>query len=111
VSGGEQNTHAYPLANPTNASAQNLIKLERSTGQMQIILDDELSTVLEYWEADPAWDGQLFRSAVQISRQRNKKFIQKTMQLPDIPGNRPINVRWVDQNGVQAQILLEKPAG
>ena len=111
VSSGEHEVDAHHLVNPTGGNAQYLVKMERSANQLKLTIDEELSVLLEYCEVDPDWDGQIFRSAVQIVRQRNKKFIQNVVQLPDVPGNRPVCVRWVDLKGEQAQFRLDKPAG
>ena len=109
LSSGEHEEERQHLASPLSGIAHHLVRLERSAGRLQVILDEELSNLLEYWEVDPDYDGWFFRSAVQVARQRNKKIIQYVAQLPDMPGSRPVYVRWVDRKGEQAHCLLDKP--
>ena len=111
LSSGESESDLHHLVSPISGIAHHPVRLERSADRLLVILDEELSNLLEYWEVDPDYDGRLFRSAVQVTRERNKKIIQNVAQLPDMPGSRPVCVRWVDLKGEQAQFLLEKPAG
>ena len=109
--GTEHSFDAPGVASNQTDFAPQLVKLVRSANQLLLSLDDELSTRLEYWEIDPDWDGKLFRSAVQIGRPRNKKIIQNIVQLPDLPGERPVCIRWVDVNGERTQLQIARPKG
>jgi DNA modification methylase len=63
---------------------------------------------LDYWEADPAWDGQIFRSAAQAVRPLKKTPIRAQLVLPSLHQNYPIGVRLVEIDGSQSFITLEK---
>jgi DNA modification methylase len=54
---------------------------------------------LDYWEIDPNWDGQLFRSAYQVWRPRRKGDIPAEIRLP---------VEWM---GAQKRIRLVEIGG
>jgi DNA modification methylase len=48
----------------------------------EISLEQDLLTELDYWEVDPAWDGQVFRSAAQATRPHKKGQIRSQISLP-----------------------------
>jgi site-specific DNA-methyltransferase (adenine-specific) len=56
---------------------------------------------LDYWEVDPAWDGQIFRSARQAPRPVRAGAIPLEMELPGEAAN--VCVRAVTVNGEQLQ--------
>jgi DNA modification methylase len=62
---------------------------------------------LDYWEADPDWDGQVFRSAAQAVRPRKKKPIRIQLPIPPISKRRSIAVRLVRVSGEQEQTILK----
>jgi DNA modification methylase len=62
---------------------------------------------LDYWEADPDWDGEVFRSAAQAVRPRKKKPIQKDLPLPPVSEGQSIAVRLVQVSGEQKQTVLQ----
>lgn len=53
---------------------------------------------LEYWEVDPDWDGQLFRSASQAVRPLRKGDVSRELTLPATPRGKIIG-RGVDPSG------------
>jgi DNA modification methylase len=64
-------------------------KISVSTGKSftiqeenRVTIDQDLLANLDAWEIDPAWDGQIFRSAVQAVRPRKKGEISRTLSLP-----------------------------
>jgi DNA modification methylase len=64
---------------------------------------------LDYWEVDPAWDGQIFRSAVQGVRPRRQNGIAADLALPCLPleqKDRPVAVRLVTVRGDHLQVLI-----
>jgi hypothetical protein len=78
-----------PLSQSINLSVANqFVKIE--TGQLEEI---------DYWEIDPAWDGQIFRSAAQAARPRRRGAITDHLELPIKPGDLPICIRVVDLHG------------
>lgn len=62
---------------------------------------------LDYWEADPAWDGEVFRSAAQAVRPRKKKAIATQLSLPAGSESQTIAVRVVRVSGEQNQTILQ----
>jgi DNA modification methylase len=78
------------------------LKLENGA----VILETQALEALDYWEIDPAWDGQLFRSASQAVRPRRKQLISNRLDLPPRDKNQPINVRVVDIHGNTCCIYL-----
>ncbi|HEX7974780.1 MAG TPA: DNA methyltransferase [Anaerolineales bacterium] len=67
----------------------------------------QTSVDLDYWEVDPAYDGRVFRSAVQAVRPRGKGEIRRELKLPAPPGAQPICVRWVTADGEQRQLIID----
>jgi len=47
----------------------------------EISLEQDLLADLDYWEIDPAWDGQIFRSAAQATRPRKNSCICSQISL------------------------------
>jgi DNA modification methylase len=90
------------------------LKVNRKVGQSSLIqLSDQkvkiepvLSADLDYWEVDPDWDGQIFRSARQAVRPRNKEAIPTELMLPIPNKGKSIAVRLVKINGEQIQIVI-----
>ncbi len=84
-----------------------LIKTDAQlAGSLNLVLDDQsiklmgkLAEVIDYWEVDPAWDGQLFRSATQAMRPRGKGTITDRLDLPRTNNNLPTCSRVVDIHG------------
>lgn len=74
----------------------------------EITLSAELLFDLDYWEVDPAWDGETFLSAAQAVRPQRGKKIANQLTLPHAPGGKPVLVRLVKINGDQIQFELNK---
>jgi hypothetical protein len=65
----------------------------------------------DYWEVDPSWDGNLFRSAAQAVRPRRNKPILAQLPLPAFsrePGSLPIAIRMVTIHGEHVQAIINK---
>jgi DNA modification methylase len=77
--------------------------LQRSENSLAI--DPGLLADLDYWEADPDWNGQVFRSAAQAIRPRKKQPISGELTLPDTTGVGRVAVRLVKIDGEQIQII------
>jgi DNA modification methylase len=58
---------------------------------------------LEFWEVDPDWDGELFKSAAQARRQARSGEIPQEIKIKT---GRKVCVRLVTIQGVQYQIVL-----
>jgi len=74
----------------------------------ELSLSPAILESLDYWEVDPGWDGQVFRSAAQAVRPLKKTPISARLSLPDLREDRPIGVRLVEIDGSQSFIKLEK---
>lgn len=60
---------------------------------------------IDYWEADPSFDGNLFRSAAQAVRPLKREVIDTQLNLPISPDVQEICVRVVTVNGGQSSIV------
>lgn len=88
------------------------IRWSRPESELQLVLDGHSEETLDYWEVDPAWDGEVFRSAVQNARPQRRKPIPMTAQLPDVTGDYPLYVRVVFVSGERGWIIIgESNAG
>lgn len=70
--------------------------------QVLIAPADELA----YWEIDPAWDGQVFKSARQAVRPLRNGGIVASLPLAESKTGRSICVRAVTSTGEQYQVVL-----
>ncbi|MFO7624018.1 MAG: site-specific DNA-methyltransferase [Anaerolineales bacterium] len=78
------------------------ISNEESAGRSAYLSEDRLAE-LDYWEVDPAWDGQVFRSAAQAVRRPGASSMPSRLEFPDVPGGRPC-FRLVTTSGEIHQI-------
>lgn len=106
--GGEE---ASPLSCQERQLPPGLVSQEIVAGGVKITLDASLLPNLEYWEVDPAWDGEIFRSAVQVVRPRRKLLAANAALVPLVPGGKPICVRLIYANGEMTRAFLAKPSG
>ena len=105
VSGSDQ---AFSLKIDSN------LKVKRKVGQpgrirvsdQKVKIDPVLCDDLDFWEVDPDWDGQIFRSARQAVRPWNKGAISNELLLPIPNEGQSIAVRLVKINGEQIQIVI-----
>lgn len=74
----------------------------------EITLTPGIQESLDYWEVDPGWDGQVFRSAAQAVRPLKKAPISGRLHLPDLAADKPVGVRLVEIDGSQSFSKLEK---
>ncbi|MFN2266557.1 MAG: DNA-methyltransferase [Anaerolineales bacterium] len=90
------------------------LKVKRKVGQPSLIqvsdqkvkIDPVLCDDLDFWEVDPDWDGQIFRSVRQAVRPWNKGAISHELLLPVPNKGQSIAVRLVKINGEQIQIVI-----
>jgi DNA modification methylase len=73
------------------------VRFELGGGEIKLVTD-QLDSI-DYWELDPAWDGQVFRSAVQAVRPRARLPITDRFVLPHKNQQLPVLVRLVDIHG------------
>ena len=72
-----------------------------------VSMDAEILPALDYWEVDPDWDGNIFRSAAQAVRPRKNQPIASELSIPVPLGNRSC-VRWVTVDGQLFQTIVER---
>jgi DNA modification methylase len=82
----------------------NLKPVNMQTANQRVTLPPELLPSLDYWEADPAWDGKIFRSVAQALRPRKTQTIPGELTLPFPPQN--LCLRFVTITGDTYQIAL-----
>ncbi len=112
----EANTE-IPSKNPVEASASlsgNMdpiisFEVQDNPKSYHLILDKAVQEKIDYWEADPAWDGKIFRSAVQSTRPKKKSHINTLMNIPTQYSNKPVCTRCVFINGEQTQLIFKRP--
>jgi DNA modification methylase len=74
-----------------------------------ISIDDSLLTDLDYWEIDPAWDGETFRSAAQATRPRGTRRqggVASQLQVPVIAPTSQICIRFYHVSGELTYLIL-----
>jgi DNA modification methylase len=78
------------------ANQETGLKLSVEGDQVHLVGDD--INQVDYWEVDPDWDGQLFRSAIQAVRPLRKGNVAQQLTLPATPRGKIVG-RWVDASG------------
>lgn len=73
--------------------------------EQTLALEEHLLSNLDYWEVDPAWDGEVFHSAAQVFRPRGDNDLSSELNLPRTPGPGGIAVRLVKIDGEHNQII------
>jgi DNA modification methylase len=83
------------------ASQSSLLSFNHAPGSpnLQLFLSD---LQLDYWEADPAWDGETFRSAAQAYRPIRSGDIPLEIKMPVAGTN--VRIRAVTVNGEQIEL-------
>ncbi len=80
------------------------VSVKKSSQEIIITPADDLI----YWELDPDWDGQVFKSAAQAVRPLRKGKIVASLSLPESKTGRKVCVRAVTTEGEQDQIVIEE---
>jgi DNA modification methylase len=109
-----QGNHAAIVGEPEYPPEQENItgvSLTSVGGGLKLALPEELRVGVDYWEVDPGWDGQIFKSAVQVIRPRKKAPISSEVIIPDNRENTLVCIQIVRLNGERSRIVLSKPAG
>jgi DNA modification methylase len=100
------NTQPFTLQFETSITMERQPK--PSTGikftQTGLSLDKAFLSNLDYWEVDPAWDGDVFKSIAQAWRPLKRGKIPHELDLFYNTGVMPICVRLVQDDGAQFQI-------
>jgi len=96
---------AHPFFGETGLQ-ENPIRIEKETDTSCVAhLAEQLLAQLEYWEVDPAWNGQVFRSAAQAVRQRGAHSMPSRLVFPAVAGGQPC-FRLVTTSGEIHQFSL-----
>jgi DNA modification methylase len=72
-------------------------RVERQDHDIRLV-SEQLNAV-DYWEIDPAWDGKIFRSALQVTRPAGKQPIRDRLNISPMSSASVICVRVVDIHG------------
>jgi hypothetical protein len=75
---------------------------------IRVALAPHLIDGLDYWEVDPDWDGQVFRSYAQAGRPRRNGEIAAELLVPDRWVGERVAVRIVGITGHEELILLSR---
>jgi DNA modification methylase len=87
----------YQLA--AESEQANAIQIEQETSTtLSARVPEQLLSELDYWEVDPAWDGQVFHSAAQAVRKRGAHSMPSRLVFPTVPGDRAC-LRLVSTSG------------
>lgn len=79
-----------------------LITLQGESGRPTLKINPSLVEELDYWEADLAWDGEIFHSAAQAARPLRNEKIPDELTLPS--AGEKVAIRLVKINGEQLML-------
>ncbi len=86
------------------SSLEKNLSLELNDRKLRLVTDRPAN--IDYWEADPAWDGKQFHSSIQAVRPQGKGSIDQDLQLPGRTGKESVCVRIVDIHGKTYRVEL-----
>jgi DNA modification methylase len=84
---------------PTANDSPSPNSLRLNLDEQSIKLVTQQMDEIDYWEIDPAWDGKVFRSALQALRPTRRGKISDTLLLPCPTAGLPLRARVVDIHG------------
>ena len=90
----------------TQPELEETIQAHLQQGNLIVQLNSEACSNLEYWEVDPSWDGEVFRSAAQVVRRRKEAVVENLVSFPASKRNNPLCVRLVSNTGEMVQRVL-----
>lgn len=94
----------HPTPSEAEAGSPRMFTLD--VERQQVCLAAEYLPEIEYWEMDPSWDGQVFRSRAQAVRPRREPQVPDRLDIPPHPPGLPIFLRAVHTNGAVTQQAL-----
>ncbi len=113
-SGDGQETLKVALRNYVLLSPEAINLDEANRVKLHAVIAQEPLALIEYWAADPDYDGQVFRSVWQDYRGNTandgdplRVVTQATLTLPAKTGARRVCVRAVDVFGFEAEVSVE----
>jgi DNA modification methylase len=80
------------------------VQLASESETPRLRVDESLQDQLDYWEVDPRWDGEIFRSAAQAARPLRKGKIPTELCVPT--AGKQMRVRLVKINGEQVVLNI-----
>ena len=97
-------------ARPTSQPRRDADSLPVALTRGGLRLNPDEVPELDYWEADPCWDGEVFCSAAQAARPLRRGGLPLDLALPARAKEEPVCVRLVDVDGGQYQVVLRESA-
>ena len=88
----------------SSASKNDLVTLPASGESKIVCLNPQFTEQVDYWEVDPAWNGEVFQSAAQAVRPLRKGQIDTKINLPEGFHTGDLCVRMVSPAGWFRQI-------
>ena len=96
-------THSVHLE-PTAAEPQ-----QATLADGRVSIHASTLSQLDSWEVDPAWDRQIFRSAIQATRPQRDGTIQAHLHLPEVAqATCPVAIRMTHIDGARSQHILQR---
>jgi hypothetical protein len=82
---------------------------DQKPGNIEVSIDQpEVQTELDYWEVDPNWDGNIFRSVAQAVRPNRKGEIPSHLLLDGQTTINHLCARFVNIEGKRSQLISER---
>jgi DNA modification methylase len=89
---------------PDDEALSKSVKLDWDDQMVKLV--SQCAEDIDYWEIDPAWDGQIFHSISQAIRPRKKGLITQQLELPNNEGiTSTISARVVDKHGKACRLF------
>jgi DNA modification methylase len=90
----------------TQPELEETIQAHLQQGNLIVQLNSEACSNLEYWEVDPSWDGEIFRSAAQVVRRRKEAVVENSVSFSAPKRKNPLCVRLISNTGEMVQRVL-----
>jgi DNA modification methylase len=90
----------------THPAQTGIIQAHLQLDRVVVQLAGEACSNMEYWEVDPAWDGEVFRSAAQVVRKRKEAVITDKISFALPNEKNPLCVRLISNTGEMVQQVL-----
>ncbi len=111
---GDTETLRVRLGNYVLLSPEAINLDETNRAKLQTVMNQEPLALIEYWAADPDYDGELFRSVWQDYRGNAdadgdplRVVTEAVLQVPRKDGPRTVCIRAVDVFGLESEVVLE----
>jgi DNA modification methylase len=81
------------------------LSFNRETSELEIIPNLDSDSLLDYWEVDPDWNGDIFQSVLQVAREARSSDIPLKIKLPFAAKN--VCVRAVTPTGEKMELHVQ----